>query len=61
MGYLSDWANDQFAEVSGKNRFYDEFGEVFFPRADGPLADSLSSEMGASEVLALARESMAKV
>ena len=61
MGYLSDWANDQFAEVGDKNRFYDEFGEVFFPRADGPLADSLSSEMGASEVLALARESMAKV
>jgi hypothetical protein len=61
MGYLSDWANDQFAEVGAKNEFYAEFGDVFSPRADDRLADALNSEMGAGEVLVLARESMAQV
>ena len=61
MGYLSDWAQGQFAEVGAKNEFYAEFGDVFSPRADDRLADSLNSEMGASEVLVLARESMAQV
>jgi len=58
MGYLSDWAQDQFSGVGVKNEFYAEFGDVFSPRADQRLADSLNSEMGASEVLTLARESM---
>ena len=58
MGYLSDWAQDQFSGVGVKNEFYAEFGDVFSPRADQRLADSLNSEMGVSEVLTLARESM---
>ncbi len=61
MGYLSEWANEQFSDIGAKNSFYDEFGELFSPRADGPLCDELHPEMGASEVLSLARESMAKV
>ena len=61
MGYLSEWANEQFSDIGAKNSFYDEFGELFSPRADGPLCDELYPEMGASEVLSLARESMAKV
>jgi hypothetical protein len=61
MGYLSEWANEQFSDIGAKNSFYDEFGELFSPRADGPLCDELQPEMGASEVLSLARESMAKV
>ena len=48
MGYLSDWATAQFADVVTKNDFYGEFGEVF-ARADEPLSDSLHSEMGAGE------------
>ena len=58
MGYLSNWAQDQFSGVRVKNEFYAEFGAVFSPRADQRLAESLNSEMGASEVLTLARESM---
>jgi hypothetical protein len=61
MGYLSEWANEQFSDIGAKNSFYNEFGELFSPRADGPLCDKLHPEMGASEVLSLARESMAKV
>jgi hypothetical protein len=61
MGYLSDWAQDQFQDVGTKNEFYAEFGDVFSPRADECLADSLHSGMGAGEVLVLARESMERV
>jgi hypothetical protein len=60
MGYLSAWANDQFAVVGAKNEFYAEFGDVFSPRADDRLADALNPEMGAGEVLILAGESMSE-
>ena len=50
MGYLSEWANNQFQDVSAKNEFYASFGENFSPRGDEKLNDALSSEMGASEV-----------
>jgi hypothetical protein len=58
MGYLSDWAQNQFPQVVAKNEFYAEFGDIFSPRGDGRLAGSLHSELGAGEVLTLARESM---
>ncbi|MFL2927725.1 MAG: hypothetical protein ACJZ72_03955 [Opitutales bacterium] len=34
MGYLSEWANNQFPDVSAKNEFYASFGESFSPRGD---------------------------
>jgi hypothetical protein len=58
MGYLSDWAQNQFPQVVAKNEFYAEFGDIFSPRGDERLAGSLHSELGAGEVLTLARESM---
>ena len=53
MGYLSEWANSQFSDVSAKNEFYASFGESFSPRGDDMLKDSLNAEMGATEVLDL--------
>ena len=53
MGYLSEWANSQFSDVSAKNEFYASFGESFSPRGDDRLKDSLNAEMGATEVLDL--------
>lgn len=58
MGYLSDWAQNQFPQVVAKNEFYAEFGDIFSPRGDERLAGSLHSELGAGEVLTLARKSM---
>ena len=53
MGYLSEWANNQFPDISAKNEFYASFGESFSPRGDDRLKDSLNAEMGATEVLDL--------
>jgi hypothetical protein len=58
MGYLSDWAKSHFNHGKEKNDFYDKFGEIFSPRGDLKLQDSLSSEKGPEEVLTLAREAM---
>ena len=54
MGYLSEWAGDQFSDLASKNEFYSSFGESFSPRGDQILKDSLNSEMSASEVSELA-------
>ncbi|MDG1139867.1 MAG: PHP domain-containing protein [Opitutales bacterium] len=58
MGYLSEWASSHFGQVKEKNDFYDQFGEIFSPRADTRLQDSLSAEKAPAEVLALAKEAM---
>ena len=58
MGYLSDWAGNQFSDISAKNEFYASFGELFSPRGDKRLKDSLHTEMSADEVMKLARQSM---
>jgi hypothetical protein len=59
MGYLSEWANSQFPDVSAKNEFYASFGENFSPRGDDQLRDSLDSEMGPKEVIDLMTRVMA--
>ena len=58
MGYLSEWAGDQFSDLASKNEFYSSFGESFSPRGDQILKDSLNSEMSASEVSELATRAM---
>ncbi len=58
LGYLSDWATAYFPDVASKNDFYAEFGEIFSPRGDQRLADSLDPEMGPGEVLACARKAV---
>jgi hypothetical protein len=58
MGYLSEWAENQFAGTKAKNEFYSSFGENFSPRGDKILQDSLNSEMGAVEVTDLAIKAM---
>ena len=59
MGYLSEWAKEQFPDVSAKNEFYASFGENFSPRGDDQLRDSLDSEMGPKEVIDLMTKAMA--
>jgi hypothetical protein len=59
MGYLSDWAKNQFPDVSAKNEFYASFGENFSPRGDDQLRDSLDPEMGPREVTDLMTKVMA--
>ena len=59
MGYLSDWADGNFSNTRAKNDFYDQFGEVFWPRGDQRLQDALSPEKAPEEVLSLAKEAMA--
>ena len=58
MGYLSPWANDQFASVSAKNEFYARFGEIFSPRGDEALQNDLSDTLGSEEVISLAERVM---
>lgn len=58
MGYLSDWARAHFSNTKAKNDFFDQFGDIFSPRGDARLQDSLSSEKAPEEVLGLAREAM---
>ena len=58
--YLSEWASDQFSDVFQKNSFYEEFGEVFSPRADQALGDRLNEAQSSAEVLALARQAMSE-
>ena len=58
MGYLSPWANDQFASVSAKNEFYARFGEIFSPRGDEALQNDLSDTLGSGEVISLAERVM---
>ena len=59
MGYLSDWAKDQFSSLSAKNEFYARFGETFSPRGDTALQDELKQSLGNQEVLELADRVMA--
>ena len=61
MGYLSQWASDQFSDVFEKNSFYEEFGELFSPRADQALGDRLNSKVSSAEALTLARQAMSQV
>ena len=58
MGYLSDWAQAHFSHTKAKNDFFDQFGEIFSPRGDARLQDSLNSEKAPEEVLGLARKAM---
>ena len=58
MGYLSPWANDQFASVSAKNASYARFGEIFSPRGDEALQNDLSDTLGSGEVISLAERVM---
>ena len=58
MGYLSPWANDQFASVYAKNEFYARFGEIFSPRGDEALQNDLSDTLGSGEVISLAERIM---
>ena len=61
MGYLSQWASDQFSDIFEKNSFYEEFGELFSPRADQALGDRLNSKVSSAEALTLARQAMSQV
>tara|TARA_B100000035_G_scaffold315278_1_gene334916 strand:+ start:2837 stop:4159 length:1323 start_codon:yes stop_codon:yes gene_type:complete len=58
MGYLSPWAENQFASVSAKNEFYTRFGEIFSPRGDEALQNDLSDSLGSGEVISLAERVM---
>ncbi len=58
MGYLSPWADDQFASVSAKNEFYARFGKIFSPRGDVALQNDLSDTLGSGEVISLAEQVM---
>ena len=59
MGYLSDWAQNSFADVFAKNDFFNAFGEAFSPRGEDRLRDGLSPERGPDEILELARSAVA--
>ena len=58
MGYLSDWASNQFSDTNAKNEFYATFGELYSPRGEKRLKEALHSEMSAGEVTELARQVM---
>ena len=58
MGYLSDWASNQFSDTTAKNEFYATFGELYSPRGEKRLKEVLHSEMSAGEVTELARQVM---
>ena len=58
MGYLSDWASNQFSDTTAKNEFYATFGELYSPRGEKRLKEALHSEMSAGEVTELARQVM---
>lgn len=58
MGYLSEWAKDQFSSIPEKNDFFARFGEIFSPRGDAALQDELQDNLGQQEVLALAEKLM---
>ena len=58
MGYLSPWADDQFATTSAKNEFYGSFGEIFSPRGDNALQNELKHSLGSEEVISLVESIM---
>lgn len=58
MGYLSLWAENQFASVSAKNEFYVRFGKIFSPHGDEVLKEDLSDSLGSGEVISLAERVM---
>ena len=58
MGYLSDWASNQFSDTTTKNEFYATFGQLYSPRGEKRLKEALHSEMSAGEVTELARQVM---
>ena len=58
MGYLSLWAENQFASVSAKNEFYARFGKIFSPHGDEVLKEDLSDSLGSEEVISLAERVM---
>jgi len=58
MGYLSPWADDQFATTSAKNEFYGRFGEIFSPRGDNALQNELKDSLGSEEVISLVESIM---
>ncbi|MEC7803091.1 MAG: hypothetical protein VX467_07915 [Verrucomicrobiota bacterium] len=58
MGYLSPWADDQFATTSAKNEFYGSFGEIFSPRGDNALQNELKDSLGSEEVISLVESIM---
>ena len=58
MGYLSPWADDQFATTSAKNEFYGSFGEIFSPRGDNALQNELKDSLGSKEVISLVESIM---
>ena len=60
MGYLSPWADDQFATTSAKNEFYGSFGEIFSPRGDNALQNELKDSLGSEEVISLVESIMSK-
>ena len=58
MGYLSDWASNQFSDTTAKNEFYATFGELYSPRGEKRLKEASHSEMSAGEVTELASQVM---
>ena len=59
MGYLSEWAENSFADVFAKNDFYAEFGHAFRPFGEDRLREGLSADQGPEEVLDNARKAVA--
>ena len=59
MGYLSEWAENSFADVFAKNDFFAEFGHAFQPFGEDRLREGLSVNQGPEEVLDNARKAVA--
>lgn len=59
MGYVSEWAQNSFADTFAKNDFFAKFGHAFQPVGEDRLREGLSLDQGPEEVLANARKSVA--
>jgi len=51
MGYTSEWANKNFENVAGKNKFFEELGSSLQPENEDSLA-GLSEDLTTKEILA---------
>ena len=59
MGYLSEWAENSFADVFAENDFFAELGHAFQPFGEDRLREGLSDHQGPKEVLDNARKAIA--
>jgi hypothetical protein len=51
LGYTSEWANKNFENVAGKNKFFEEFGNSLQPEQEDNLS-GLSEDITPKDILA---------